>query len=200
MWREIRLLADSKPVVASMADVAASGGYYTAMGTGIIVAENLTLTGSIGVVTDLFSSYGDEFCMSRNQLDKRDNDSTRNAWPKSGVITALLHAIAVILTLDKFRMQDKLLILDGKTGAVDYADLRVTLVELVKPSPSLPEILTGIGNSLVGADRVLKQLLDELAVSDGIQARMDGIMFQKLEGADYSSPILTMVKDYLGSL
>ena len=78
--------------------------------------------------------------------------------------------------------------------------VQVTLVELVKPSPSLPEILTGIGNSLVGADRILKQLLDELAVSDGIQARMDGIMFQKLEGADYSSPILTMVKDYLGSL
>ena len=48
-------MADSKPVVASMADVAASGGYYMAMGTGIIVAENLTLTGSIGVVT---GNYG----------------------------------------------------------------------------------------------------------------------------------------------
>lgn len=51
MWREIRLLAESKPVVASMVDVAASGGYYMAMGTGAIVAEGLTLTGSIGVVT-----------------------------------------------------------------------------------------------------------------------------------------------------
>lgn len=51
MWREIRLLAASKPVVASMSDVAASGGYYMAMGAGAIVAESLTLTGSIGVVT-----------------------------------------------------------------------------------------------------------------------------------------------------
>ncbi|KAF5944954.1 hypothetical protein HYC85_019031 [Camellia sinensis] len=51
MWREIRLLAASKPVIASMADVAASGGYYMAMATGVIVAEDLTLTGSIGVVT-----------------------------------------------------------------------------------------------------------------------------------------------------
>lgn len=50
MWREIRLLAASKPVVASMSDVAASGGYYMAMGAGAIVAESLTLTGSIGVV------------------------------------------------------------------------------------------------------------------------------------------------------
>lgn len=51
MWREIKLLAASKPVIASMADVAASGGYYMAMAAQTIVAENLTLTGSIGVVT-----------------------------------------------------------------------------------------------------------------------------------------------------
>ena len=51
MWREIRLLAASKPVIASMSDVAASGGYYMAMAAEAIVAEKLTLTGSIGVVT-----------------------------------------------------------------------------------------------------------------------------------------------------
>eukprot|EP00252_Welwitschia_mirabilis_P014721 TRINITY_DN3254_c0_g1_i1.p1 TRINITY_DN3254_c0_g1~~TRINITY_DN3254_c0_g1_i1.p1 ORF type:complete len:707 (-),score=128.67 TRINITY_DN3254_c0_g1_i1:275-2395(-) len=51
LWREIQLLASTKPVVASMVDVAASGGYYMAMGAGVIIAENLTLTGSIGVVT-----------------------------------------------------------------------------------------------------------------------------------------------------
>ena len=51
MWREIKLLAASKPVIASMSDVAASGGYYMAMAADAIVAENLTLTGSIGVVT-----------------------------------------------------------------------------------------------------------------------------------------------------
>ncbi|KAL0381327.1 UNVERIFIED_CONTAM: Serine protease SPPA, chloroplastic [Sesamum angustifolium] len=55
MWREIKLLAASKPVVASMADVAASGGYYMAMAAQTIVAENLTLTGSIGVVTGKFN-------------------------------------------------------------------------------------------------------------------------------------------------
>ncbi|KAG1327492.1 putative Serine protease SPPA, chloroplastic [Cocos nucifera] len=51
MWREIKLLAATKPVIVSMADVAASGGYYMAMAAGTIVAEKLTLTGSIGVVT-----------------------------------------------------------------------------------------------------------------------------------------------------
>ena len=56
MWREIRLLAASKPLVASMSDVAASGGYYMAMGCETIIAEKLTLTGSIGVVTGKFIS------------------------------------------------------------------------------------------------------------------------------------------------
>lgn len=51
MWREIKLLSASKPVIASMADVAASGGYYMAMAAQTIVAEKLTITGSIGVVT-----------------------------------------------------------------------------------------------------------------------------------------------------
>jgi len=51
MWREIKKLREKIPVVASMGDVAASGGYYLSMGCDEIVAEELTLTGSIGVVT-----------------------------------------------------------------------------------------------------------------------------------------------------
>lgn len=47
---------------------------------------------------------------------------------------------------------------------------------------------------------MLKQLADDLALSNGIQARMDGIMFEKLEGSTSSNPILTMLKDYLSSL
>ncbi len=48
IWKQIRDC--KKPVVASMGDVAASGGYYIAMGCDKIVAEPGTLTGSIGVV------------------------------------------------------------------------------------------------------------------------------------------------------
>jgi protease-4 len=47
MWREIKILAEKKPVIASMADVAASGGYYMAMAAGVVLAEPLTITGSI---------------------------------------------------------------------------------------------------------------------------------------------------------
>jgi protease-4 len=51
MWREIKLTRDVKPVVVSMGDVAASGGYYIAAPAHAIVAQPGTLTGSIGVVT-----------------------------------------------------------------------------------------------------------------------------------------------------
>ena len=50
MWREMNLLSKKKPVVISMSDVAASGGYYMAMTGDPIVAYPSTLTGSIGVV------------------------------------------------------------------------------------------------------------------------------------------------------
>eukprot|EP01038_Epipyxis_sp_PR26KG_P011828 gene11828-15829_t len=56
MWREVRSLSRLKPVVASMVDVAASGGYYISMACDHIVAEDLTITGSIGVVTAKFNS------------------------------------------------------------------------------------------------------------------------------------------------
>ncbi len=47
--RQVELLAREKPVVVSMSDVAASGGYYIAAKAHKIVAEPATLTGSIGV-------------------------------------------------------------------------------------------------------------------------------------------------------
>ena len=50
IWREMNLLSRKKPVVISMSDTAASGGYYMAMTGDPIVAYPGTLTGSIGVV------------------------------------------------------------------------------------------------------------------------------------------------------
>ncbi|WP_439881824.1 signal peptide peptidase SppA [Pontibacter sp. MBLB2868] len=49
IWREVQLTKKVKPIIASMSDVAASGGYYIAMGCDTIVAHPNTITGSIGV-------------------------------------------------------------------------------------------------------------------------------------------------------
>ncbi len=59
MWRAIHLASEQKPVVVSMGDYAASGGYWIATAAnGPIVAEPLTLTGSIGVFSVLFDISG----------------------------------------------------------------------------------------------------------------------------------------------
>ncbi|MEI6436107.1 MAG: signal peptide peptidase SppA [Bacteroidota bacterium] len=49
IWREIDLARKAKPVVASLGDVAASGGYYIACAATKIIADPSTITGSIGV-------------------------------------------------------------------------------------------------------------------------------------------------------
>lgn len=49
IWREVKLAAAEKPVIASMGDVAASGGYYITAHANKILANPNTLTGSIGV-------------------------------------------------------------------------------------------------------------------------------------------------------
>lgn len=49
IWREMELLRAEKPVIVSMGTYAASGGYYISCPADVIVADRLTLTGSIGV-------------------------------------------------------------------------------------------------------------------------------------------------------
>lgn len=56
MWREVLEAKKVKPVIASMGDVAASGGYYMAMGCSKIVAQPNTITGSIGIFGILFNA------------------------------------------------------------------------------------------------------------------------------------------------
>lgn len=53
IWREISLTRKSKPVIVSMGDMAASGGYYIACNADSVFANEGTLTGSIGVFSIL---------------------------------------------------------------------------------------------------------------------------------------------------
>jgi protease-4 len=61
IWRELTVTKNEKPgrpVVASMSDLAASGGYYVAMAAPHIVAQPATLTGSIGIYGGKFITGG----------------------------------------------------------------------------------------------------------------------------------------------
>ena len=81
IWRAMNDLARKKPVVISMSDSAASGGYYMAMNGSPIVAYAGTLTGSIGVVFGkpnlhgLYDKLGvDKDILSRGRFAEIDSD------------------------------------------------------------------------------------------------------------------------------
>jgi protease-4 len=91
VWREVTRI--KKPIVASMGDMAASGGYYISMGADKILAEPRTLTGSIGVVggkmalAGLFNKLGiktEVISRGKNSgwesMDQPFTASEREAW------------------------------------------------------------------------------------------------------------------------
>jgi protease-4 len=75
IWREMNLLHAKKPMVISMSDVAASGGYYIAMTGDPILAYPDTYTGSIGVVFGKFNLRGfyDKIGVKKEMLTRGKN-------------------------------------------------------------------------------------------------------------------------------
>ena len=72
MWHEMNILSKKKPVIISMSDVAASGGYYMAMTGDPIVAYPATETGSIGVVFGKPNLHGlyDKVGLTKNFVER----------------------------------------------------------------------------------------------------------------------------------
>ncbi|MFY0598047.1 MAG: signal peptide peptidase SppA [Cyclobacteriaceae bacterium] len=58
IWRELMLTKGVKPIIASMSNVAASGGYYIAAPCDTIIAQPNTITGSIGIFSIMYN-FGD---------------------------------------------------------------------------------------------------------------------------------------------
>ena len=82
--REVEQLKEAKPVVVSMSDVAASGGYYIAAKASKIVAEPATLTGSIGVVGGKFVTRRlQEEILGITHDDARSAAPTPTSTPRS---------------------------------------------------------------------------------------------------------------------
>ena len=72
IWREVVLAKKVKPVIVSMGDLGASGGYYIAMAADAIVAQPTTITGSIGVFGGKFTLHGlyDKIGMTKEILTR----------------------------------------------------------------------------------------------------------------------------------
>jgi protease-4 len=81
MRREVEITKRQKPVVVSMSDVAASGGYWIAMSADKIVAEPGTITGSIGVVVGKYNLRGlfEKLGLSEDLVTTTENSTLD--WP-----------------------------------------------------------------------------------------------------------------------
>ncbi len=87
IYRYIKKLSDSKPVVISMSDMAASGGYMAALGSQHIFANNNTLTGSVGVFSLSFEAQELKnklgiFTQELSMIKNPDHDIFRSMTPE----------------------------------------------------------------------------------------------------------------------
>jgi protease-4 len=82
IWREVKLTVAKKPLVVSMGDMAASGGYYIAVPANYIFAQPGTLTGSIGVFSGLVNLRGlyERIGLSKEILKRGENADFYSDW------------------------------------------------------------------------------------------------------------------------
>lgn len=103
VWHEVkRARAAGKPVVVSMGNVAASGGYFVSMGADRIVAQPGTVTGSIGVFTGkmVLADFWPKLGVSWDELHRGDNATmwspnrpfSPQAWERVNVMLDRIYA------------------------------------------------------------------------------------------------------------
>ena len=88
IWREVKLASEVKPVVASMGDLAASGGYYIAAAADTIIADRTTITGSIGIfgmIPNVGELFNDKLGITQDVVTTNDHSDmlslTRSMTP-----------------------------------------------------------------------------------------------------------------------
>ena len=160
--REIELLAAEKPVIVSMSDLAASGGYYIAAKANRIVAEPGTITGSIGVITGRFATSGleqDLLGVTRDELargahaglwaDPRPMDEER-----AGIVRKMMQPV-----YDAFVQH----VADGRDMSVEEVDAMARgRVWLGRDAQRL-----GLVDELGGLDRAIALAKEEAGIDPG---------------------------------
>jgi len=100
IWHETQII--KKPIVASMGDVAASGGYYISMGTDRILATPGTVTGSIGVVGGKMAMRGlfDKIGITTETIERGRNSGL---FSSSGKFTESQRAVVKNMMEDMYQ-------------------------------------------------------------------------------------------------
>lgn len=178
MWREIQLTKKEKPVIASMSDVAASGGYYMAMGCDQIVAQPNTITGSIGVFGLMFNAQD----MFRNKLGITFDGVKTGAYSDLGNMTRPL------TSQEKFMIQKEVdKIYEGFTSKA--AAGRRMPVEKLKS-------LAG-GRVWSGKEALQNGLVDQLG---GLDKALEIAAAKAKVGKDYRIKLMPAKKNFLDEL
>ena len=182
IWREVKLAKETKPVVVSMSDLAASGGYYISCAADSIVAHPTTLTGSIGV-----------FGMIPN---------TKGLLKKIGVTTDRVktNTYADMPALDRpFTPEEKQLM----QGYIERF-YNVFLTRCADGRQTSKEAIGKIGEGRVwsGENGLKINLVDKLGGIDdaiAIAARMAGVESYRIEELpELLSPIEQLMQDLTG--
>ncbi|WP_251620063.1 signal peptide peptidase SppA [Odoribacter lunatus] len=84
IWREVALTKATKPVIVSMGNVAASGGYYISCAADTILADPMTLTGSIGIFGQFFTGeklIKDKLGLTSSTVKTNEHSDFGGAYP-----------------------------------------------------------------------------------------------------------------------
>ena len=160
VWREMELLKAEKPVVVSMGSYAASGGYYISCPADVIVADKMTLTGSIGV----FGMYIDPIAALKNKLGVTIDGVKSNASAGMGTMAPLtsLERAAIMRSVDKVYETFTTYVAEGRNLPLEQ------VLEIAGGRVWTGEDALGIGliDSYGGLDAAIAIAAEKAAISD----------------------------------
>ncbi|MDH4262712.1 MAG: signal peptide peptidase SppA [Spirochaetia bacterium] len=143
LWKEIRLLQETKPVVISLGNTAASGGYYLAVGADEILADQTSITGSIGVYFGKFS--------------------LKNLYKKLGIhkeVYKIYQNGAIFSETDVFSKEEKKLL---QNQMIEFYDLFIDRIQRSRTSLTKENIEENAnGQVYTGADAQKKGMVDKI--------------------------------------
>ncbi len=193
IWRQMNLLSKKKPLVISMSDVAASGGYYMAMTGDPIVAYPGTMTGSIGVVfgkPDLHGLY-DKLGITKDAVEQgqhADIDSDYTALTpdelallRKGIDESYEDFIKKVAAARHRQPSDIEPVAQGRVwlgsqakpqGLVDELGGLSTAIELVKKRANIPAS-EQVSVIVYPPKRTLFDLLTRKSQQDMLDSRLD---------------------------
>jgi protease-4 len=196
IWRQMNLLSKKKPVVISMSDAAASGGYFMAMTGDPIVAYPATLTGSIGVVFGKPNLRGlyDKFGISKDAIQRGrhadiDSDYT-NLSPeerqklKDGIDESYRDFVTKVADARHRKFEEIEPVAQGRVwlgsqakgkGLVDEIGGLDRAVELVKQKAKIPAS-ERVGVLMYPAKRSVLDILMKRSQEDALELKLREVM------------------------